>query len=87
MRVSCAFGSLQELEMLAYTYTSFPKARRLEIAGVLHAQFCFCCTRCADNTPIDRRGAARRIWPRAQEPQTTDLVADASRAEREERHT
>ena len=27
------------------------------------------------------------IWPRAQEPQTTDLVEDASRAEREERHT
>ena len=27
------------------------------------------------------------FWPRAQEPQTTDLVEDASRAEREERHT
>ena len=26
-------------------------------------------------------------WPRAQEPQTTDLVEDASRAEREERCT
>jgi hypothetical protein len=25
------------------------------------------------------------FWPRAQEPQTTDLVEDASRAEREER--
>ena len=36
---------------------------------------------------IDAAPLADFFWPRAQEPQTADLVEDASRAEREERHT
>ena len=62
-----------------------PRPRRLEIAGVLHAQLCSC-TRCAALPLIDADPLAV-LWPRAREPQTADLVEDASRAEREERHT
>ena len=78
---------------LAYNILASPwRARsQLEIAGVLHTptvQRFLHAALCCQLAHIDRSAAARgaplhKIWPRAQEPQTTDLVEDASRAERE----
>ena len=77
---------LRSLQELAYTHTSFSQAAAARNRGRVARTVLFLhALRCSD--PIDRRGAARHLWPRAQEPQTADLVEDASRAEREERHT
>ena len=78
---------LRSLEQeLAYTHTSFLAQ------GAAPRKSRACCThravfaRCALlSLPLIEAPPLADIWPRAQEPQTTDLVEDASRAEREER--
>ena len=72
--------------MLAYTYTSFSQGRggsksRACCSSVFAARAALITLPLIDAAPL------AAIWPRAQEPQTADLVEDASRAEREERHT
>ena len=86
MRVSCAFGSLQD-EMLAYTYTSFSQGRGGSKSRACCTQSSVPARAALITLPLIDAAPLANIWPRAQEPQATDLVEDASRAEREERHT